>query len=136
MADKTVGDLMHRGVIACKLATPMDEVIRIVSDTDVHAIVVMDETNHALGVISHMDIIQFFGQDIASLTARDVMSGTVIDIEVGKPAKEAADLMLGKKVHRLLVVRVEGKQRKPVGIISTTDLVKEMRASRWVWYMG
>ena len=42
MPNKTVGDLMHKGIIACRPDTPMTEVIRIVLDTDEHAIVVMD----------------------------------------------------------------------------------------------
>ena len=136
MQEKTAGDLMHKGVIACKPETPMTEVVRIVSDTDVHAILVMDEDNHVLGVVSHMDIIRFYGEDLALRTAQEVMSTPVVDIEVNRPAKEAAGLMLEKEVHRLLVVEVEGSRRRPVGVISTTDLVKEMRGSRWVWYMG
>ena len=49
MSDKSVSDLMHKGVIACRPETPMTEVVRIVSDTDVHAIVVMDEYDRAHG---------------------------------------------------------------------------------------
>jgi CBS domain-containing protein len=136
MSDKTVGDLMHKGIIACRPETPMNEVVRIVSDTDVHAIVVMDDEDNALGIISHMDIIRFFGEDISQYAAREVMSPQALDIASDQPAKLAADRMLEKGVHRLLVVEIEGQERTPVGIISTTDLVKEMRGSRWIWYMG
>jgi CBS domain-containing protein len=136
MSDKTVGDLMHKGVIACKPETPMNEVVRIVSDTDVHAIVVMGDNDRAAGIVSHTDIIRFFGEDLSQYTAGEVMSKTVFDVEAGQPAKAAADLMLEKDVRRLIVVEVEGDSRKPVGIISTTDLVKEMRGTRWIWYMG
>jgi CBS domain-containing protein len=136
MSDKLVGDIMHKGVIACRPETPMTEVVRIVSDTDVHAIVVMDERARALGVVSHTDIIRLFGQDLTMYTAEDVMSRTVFDIELTEPAERAAKKMLENGVHRLLVVEVEQEERHPIGIISTTDLVKEMRGSRWVWYMG
>jgi CBS domain-containing protein len=136
MSEKTVGDLMHKGVIACKPETPMTEVVRIVSDTDVHAILVMDEDNHVLGIISHTDIIRFFGEDLAPHTAQEIMSQPVVDIEAGRTAREAAGLMLERDIDRLLVVEVQGDRRRPVGVISTTDLVKEMRGSRWVWYMG
>jgi CBS domain-containing protein len=136
MSDKTVGELMHKGIIACRPQTRMTEVVRIVSDTDVHAIVVMDDEDHPLGIISHMDIIRFFGEDLSQYTAREVMKGGVIDIEADRPAKAAAALMLGKSIHRLIVVEVEGDERKPVGVLSTTDLVKDMRGARWIWYMG
>ena len=136
MSEKTVGDLMHKGIIACKPQTPMNEVVRIVSDTDVHAIVVVNDENRAIGVISHTDIIRFFGKDLSQYTASEVMSTTVFDVEADQPAKTAADIMLETGVHRLIVVEVEGDKRTPVGIISTTDLVKEMRGTRWIWYMG
>jgi CBS domain-containing protein len=136
MSDKTVGDLMHKGIIACKPETPMTEVVRIVSDTDVHAIVVMDNDNQALGIISHTDIIRLFGEDLAQHTAREVMSQGVLDIASEAPAKEAAQLMLDKGIHRVLVIETQEGERRPVGILSTTDLVKEMRGSRWIWYMS
>lgn len=136
MPVKTVGDLMHKGIIACGSSTPMDEVVRIVSDTSVHAIVVMDEGDQVLGIITHMEIIRLFGEDLAGYRARDVLSDAVFVIEADRPAKEAADLMLEQRVDRLLVVEVENGRRIPVGMLSTTDLVKEMRGVRWIWHMG
>ncbi len=136
MSEKTVSDLMHKGVIACKPETPMNEAVRIVSDTDVHAIIVMDENNQALGIISHTDIIRLFGKDLSQHIASEIMSSPVQDIAPDQTAAAAAKLMLEKDIHRLLVVEQDGDKKKAVGIISTTDLVKEMRGSRWVWYMG
>jgi CBS domain-containing protein len=136
MSDKTVGDLMHRGIIACKPATPMDEVVRIVIEKGVHAILVMDDETKAQGIISHTDIIRFYGQDLSQHTAREVMSGPVQDIEVDQPAELAARQMLDNTSHHLLVIEIEQGERKPVGIISTTDLVKSMRGSRWTWHVG
>lgn len=136
MSDKTVADLMHKGIIACRPETSMNEVVRIVSDTDVHAIVVMDQDNQALGIISHTDIIRLYGEDLSQHIAQEVMSSQAVAIESDKPARDAADLMLQRGVHRLLVIEIEEGRRRPVGIISTTDLVKDMRGSRWIWYMG
>ena len=87
-------------------------------------------------MISHTDIIRLYGADLARYVARDVMSEQLYDIESDQPAQLAADMMLQHSVHRLLVVEVDGGEREPIGIISTTDLVKDMRGSRWIWYMG
>ena len=136
MSQKTVGDLMHKGIIACSPETPMDEVVRIVGDTSVHALVVLDESRRPIGMVTHTDIIRLFGEDLPQYAARDVMSDTVIVVESDQPAKVGAELMLEHAVDRLLVVEVEGTQRTPVGILSTTDLIKEMRGIRWIWHMG
>lgn len=136
MPQRTVGDLMHKGIIACSPETTMDEVVRIVSDTSVHSIVVMEDEKNPLGIISHTDIIRLFGEDLPQYVARDAMSDTLIIIGADQPAKAGADLMLEKGVDRLLVVEVEGDKETAVGILSTTDLVKEMRGIRWIWHMG
>ena len=74
MAQKTVGDLMHKGVIACGPETTMDEVVRIVNDTSVHAILVMDAESRSLGMVSHMEIIQLYSRDLSAHLASEVMS--------------------------------------------------------------
>jgi predicted transcriptional regulator len=136
MSQKTVGDLMHKGIIACSPETTMDEVVRIISDTSVHAIIVMDDNRNTVGIVSHIDIIRLFGEDLPQHAARDVMRDTVITIESYRPAKVGADLMLEKGVDHLLVIEVDGSNRTPVGVLSTTDLIKEMRGIRWIWHMG
>jgi predicted transcriptional regulator len=136
MSQKTVGDLMHRGVIACSPETTMDEVVRIVSDTSVHYIVVMDDNRNAVGLISHMHIIGLFGEDLPQYTASDVMGDVVTTVESRTPAKTGADLMLEKGVDHLLVVEADAGSHTPVGVLSTTDLIKEMRGIRWIWHAG
>ena len=136
MPTKTVGDLMHKGIIACRPDTPMTEVVRIVLDTEAHAIVVMDDHNRAQGILSDMDIIRLYGRDLSRHTAREAMSDQVHTIEPGQLARLAAARMLEKGVQRLLVIETEQDPPRPVGIISANDLVKGMRGARWTWHIG
>ena len=136
MSVKTVGDLMHKGVIACSPEAPLNEIVRIINDMSVHAIVVMDPNGQALGIITHMDIIRFYGEDLNQLAAREIMSDQVFEIESDQPVKHAADQMQERSVEHLLVVESQDDKRQPVGVISTTDLIKEMRGSRWIWHLG
>jgi CBS domain-containing protein len=136
MSTKTVGDLMHKGVIACSPETPLNEIVRIINDTSVHAIMVMGPGRQVLGTITHMDIIRFYDEDLNQLFARELMSDQVIDIESDQPAKRAAEQMLQNGVEHLLVIEDQGSKRQPVGVVSTTDLIKEMRGSRWIWHIG
>lgn len=136
MSAKTVGDLMHKGVIACSPETPLNQVVRIINDMSVHAIVVMDPDNQALGIITHMDIIRCYDEDQNQLYASEIMTKRVFDIESDQTAKQAAQKMLEKGVEHLLVVERQDNKRQPVGVVSTTDLIKEMRGSRWIWHIG
>jgi CBS domain-containing protein len=137
ISDRFVSDVMHKGVIACKPDTPMQEVVRIVADTDVHAIVVMGNDHSVQGIISHMDIIRLYGRNLMEHTASEIMTSEVIFVAPNTTVAEAAQKMVERDVHRLLVCEAsaEGKL-KPVGIISTTDIVKEMRGAKWMWYVS
>jgi CBS domain-containing protein len=136
MSVKMVGDLMHKGVIACSPETPLNEVVRIINDMSVHAVLVMDPNSQALGIITHMDIIRFYDEDLNQLNAGELMSDQVFEIEPDQPARRAAEQMLERGVEHLLVVEKHGDRRQPVGVVSTTDLIKEMRGSRWIWHIG
>jgi CBS domain-containing protein len=136
MSAKTVSDLMHKGVIACSPETPLSQVVRIINDMSVHAIVVMDSNNQPLGIITHMDIIRYYDADQNQLYASEIMTERVFGIESDQTAHQAAQLMLQENVEHLLVVEKQDNTRQPVGVISTTDLIKEMRGSRWIWHIG
>jgi len=136
MAETTVGDIMHKGVIACKPDTPLQEVVRIVADTDVHAIIVVDSQGEVRGIISHFDLIKCYGTDLHDRKAQDIMTPQVIDVAPTVPVSEAVKIMIERDIHRLLVTEMTPSGKRPVGVLSTTDVVKEMRGARWVWYMG
>lgn len=65
------------------------------------------------------------GSDIKSCQVKDIMKRTIFSVKPTQTLAEAADLMISKKVHRLLVID-EGKL---VGILSATDFVKQFLSS-------
>ncbi len=131
--ERYVRDIYHKGVIFCKPETPLQEVIRVMADTEIHAIMVaQQEGDPPVGVVSHMDTIAHYGKNLTAVHARDVMTTTVVSISEDASVKDAAEQLLENNIHRLLVV---GEDDKPLGILSTTDIIREMRGARWVWYL-
>ena len=135
MTEKLVKHIMHNGVIGCKSDTPLSEVVRILSDTDIHALVVTGDSGEVVGVVSHMDIIPHHDEDLTQLTAREVMTSKVITVTPESKVTEAIDVMVKNRIHRLVVSEPEGDKLLPVGVLSTTDIVREMRGSKWTWYL-
>ncbi len=130
---RQVRDVYHKGVILCKPDTPLQEVVRVMADTEIHAVMVTErEGGSPVGVVSHTDAIAHYGEDLTAIQARDVMTTNVISISEDATVGEAAKKLLESHIHRLLVVGEEGK---PLGILSTTDIIREMRGTRWVWYL-
>ena len=72
--ERLVRDIYHKGVILCKPDTPLQEVVRVMADTEIHAVMVAErEGEPPVGVVSHTDAIAHYGEDLATIQARDVM---------------------------------------------------------------
>lgn len=134
MSAKLVKDIMHRGVIACHPGTAVTEVVRVLADTEVHAIVVTGPEGQLVGIISHMDVIPLYGQSLEGKTAADIMTPNVVTADLQTPVSDAVRIMVDKRIHRLVVT--DAAVQSPTGILSTTDIVREMRGSRWMWYFS
>ncbi len=134
MPGKThVWSIMHKGVIVAHPDTPLDEVVRVLADTGVHGLAVAEEENGPLlGVISHLEIIRYWGKDLSQYTAKDVMRAEVISVSPDDLIDDVVKIMLEHKIRRVFVV----KDNRAVGVLSTTDIIREMRGSRWTWYMS
>ena len=131
--ERRVRDIYHKGVILCKPDSPLQEVVRVMADTEIHSVMVTErEGEPPVGVVSHIDIIAHYGEDLTAIQAQDVMTSVVINISEDATVEEAAKKLLESNIHRLLVVNEEGR---PVGILSTTDIIREIRGTRWVWYL-
>jgi CBS domain-containing protein len=135
MADKLVKQIMHSGVISCDADTSVADVVRVLSDTDIHALVVTGDSGAVVGLISHMDIIPHFAADLTQITAAQIMTSKVISVAPEASVREAIAVMVDKRIHRLVVTQLEDGELMPVGILSTTDIVREMSGFRWTWYV-
>jgi CBS domain-containing protein len=124
---QTINDLMHEGLITCPPGTSLGQVARLLDVHHIHAVLVAEQPDHPLGIISDFDLLaaEWLSVDEESLntmrnmTARDLMTSPIATIEIGTPIPEAAKRMADKDIHRMLVTR-EGR---PVGVFSISDLV-------------
>ena len=122
---------MHHGVITCAPDTPVADVAATLDRHDISALVVIDENGDAVGVISRTDLVNArfiapYMKHWRGLSAQHLMSKPVVSVTAETAIDEAAQLLVEKHIHRLVVVeKVHGRQR-PVGILSVTDLAKHV----------
>ena len=131
--EKRVEEVMHRGVITCRPDTLLKEVVRIISDTDVHALIVVDDRGDVAGIVSHMDLMRLYGHNLLDYRAADVMTPDVVSVAPTASVEDAAALMLEKDIHRLLVTEHTQDGERPIGVLSTTDVIRDMREQPWFW---
>ncbi|NQV33118.1 MAG: CBS domain-containing protein, partial [Phycisphaeraceae bacterium] len=64
--DQTIKDVMQRGVVTCGVDATAVDIAVIMLDNDVSALVVIDESLNACGVVSKTDLIRCYGKDLSN----------------------------------------------------------------------
>ena len=129
--DRVVGDLMHHGVMTCRRDTPVQDVARFMADNDVSALVVVNDDEHVIGLISRTDLInarlyEQYWKHWRGLTAGHIMVTDVVVVSKHDNVHVASKLMMERRIHRVVVIEQQNGGQKPVGVLSVTDLVRDI----------
>jgi CBS domain-containing protein len=96
-------------------------------------VLVVDPKGKPIGVVSGKDLLPCVENGIdENLTVREVMHPT-ITIDIRAPLEEAANLMIQKHYHRLVVADHNDPESFPLGIISSYDIVAAMALPDSIW---
>lgn len=133
---QTINDLMHKGLITCPPDTPLGKVAAMLTKHHVHALVVAEDSDPPLGIISDFDLLagEWLSVDeeslntMRTLTARDLMTSPIESLDRNTTVSEAAERMADKAIHRVLVT----DSGMPVGILSISDLVAGIAAQEQI----
>jgi CBS domain-containing protein len=124
----TVADVMSRGLVVCRDDTTVTQAARAMTDRRSRSVVVVAADGRPLGVVTGVDLLQGAAEDAVAQLMRPPLT-----IVASATLREAADVMLERLVHRLLVVDPKAPDAMPVGLVSTADVVAEMAAPGSVW---
>lgn len=154
VAKKTVYDVMTHGVLMVPMTLTVRETAKVISDKEVHRVIVVSDDGQMIGVVSAMDILKPWTEEYGSVErddviAADIMTQDIQAIEYWRSLPEAMERMAGKRIHALLVLLVKDELSAelarrpimstgvvagvnvPIGLISATDIVREIgRAGR------
>jgi CBS domain-containing protein len=121
----TVEDHMHAGVVTCDPRTPLSDVARILSDKQIHCVVVagIDTTNSGSrltwGTLTDRDLMRALDSD-TSVTAGPIAATEIVTVEPAESLDRAVQLMNEHEVTHLVVVEKDF----PVGVISSLDIAR------------
>jgi CBS domain-containing protein len=126
IANATVGDAMHPGILSCEPDASLTEVARLMATHHVHSLAVIgiahSELEHGVwGIVSDLDLLRAAARDVEVETAGSLAQQPLVSVTPSTPLLEAADLMLTHGVSHLVVV--EPESQRPIGIVSTLDVV-------------
>lgn len=120
---------MTRGVVTASPDTPVKEIAVRMANQHLSGVAVIGAQGDMLGFISEMDIVKVLHKpDLNRLTAEDVMSSSLIAVAPDATLGRAAKIMGERHIHRLLILSEKGvgASQRPIGILSTTDIVREV----------
>ncbi len=125
--EKKVKDIMQEDVIGVRFSTPVKKVVQLLKEKKISGVVVEDMVGEAVGIVSTLDIFKVMGSGtkIDSLTAEDIMTPYSINITPEDSLEVAARMMLENNIHRLVVV-ASPTRRRAIGIITATDIIKQL----------
>jgi CBS domain-containing protein len=132
---ETVRDVMSDAFLVCRNKAPVVSAARTLTRTHWRSVIVVDEKGKPQGVVTGKDLLWHVEKDgvYENLTVSDVMNPSLMTIDIHASLHEAANLMIQKHQHRLIVTDENEPDGFPLGIISSFDIVAEMARPGSVW---
>jgi len=130
---RSVSDVMSWGVVACRQSASLAAAARLMTDRRSRSVIVVDRKGRMVGLLTSSDLLPcVYGDQPVDSRVSEVMHPPVT-ISVQATVAEAADLMLSQGIHRLVVVDPDDPGSFPLGLVATSDFVKEMSAPDGEW---
>jgi len=156
MEKLTAKNIMNREVLTVTAELSLQGLTEFLLQNSISGAPVTSENGELVGVVSITDIIRhetllekglqfnnrhdfylhtvedrFSHQDLSSLhlgdeslvTVQDIMTPTILEVVENDTVQQVADTMVKNRIHRVFVTR----EKKPIGIISTSDMLKVIR---------
>lgn len=126
-----VRDLMAPDPVTVRADSSLAQVAETLAEHDLSGMPVVDRDGALVGVISQTDIVRLRAGSVPvsgwrGLLVRDLMTHPAITVPASASLKDAAGLMTEHHVHRLVVVAERAST--PIGVISESDIVREVAA--------
>lgn len=132
MKTRTVLEAKRLGIVSCKGSDPLEKIARRIADDDISALVVTDDQGYLSGIISRSDLLRAYveSNDWRVETVERFMTRDVVWVTPDALLSDAAQMLLGRHIHRVVVVRQEEDGLRPIAVVSDSDLVIDMIAAR------
>jgi CBS domain-containing protein len=129
--NRTVKEVMHAGVLTCTPDTSIQLAAKQMVEQDVSALVVINATGHMIGVLSRTDLVKVRldtpdKTELRTRSVANIMTTDVVSVHVDDTLQQAAELIMSRHIHRVVVVEDDEEGKKPVGILSITDVVRDL----------
>ena len=129
----SVGDVMTPGPVTVRADAPLMDAARLLEEHEISGVPVVDRDGALVGVLAESDVVRARATEHLwsrwpGLQVRHLMHAPALTADAMMSLEEAATLMERAHVHRLIVIGDD--QRTPIGIVSTSDIVRAIVGER------
>ena len=120
MTDVFVGRLMSSPVVSVTPDTPVQEAATQLLDNDISSLVVTDEANEIVGILTSTDFVRMIADETvaAETTVADYMTTSVVTVTANDSVDAVAKTMVQRGFHHLPVI----DESRVIGMVTTTDV--------------
>jgi len=119
-------DLMHKGVIFCYPDDSAKDIARMMKENQIRSVVVMDETGEVWGLVSIMELLPLYNRNLDEIRAEDIMRLYQIEVDPQWSIEKAIEIMQKRKIEHLIIIDPYAGPKRPVGILTSFDIVQYM----------
>lgn len=120
---------MTVGVPTCKWDSPIVDIARFLLEKNVEAMCVLDAEGHGVGVVGADELVWAYAREgYESLTAEDIMSEGVPELNADMPLAVAAQMMKDKGIRIAYMMHNAGGIIYPAAYISYRHILRHMAA--------
>jgi CBS domain-containing protein len=126
---QSIAEIMTEKLETIIITGSAQDAAKKMSDKDVSSLVVTDNNNKPVGIITERDLVRKVSvKDVNSsnVLIKDILSSPLVTIDSKLTIEGAADTMVNNKVRHLLVVDNNNINR-PVGVITATDFASYLK---------
>ena len=126
---QSIAEIMTEKLETIIITGSAQDAAKKMSDKDVSSLVVTDNNNKPVGIITERDLVRKVSvKDVNSsnILIKDILSSPLVTIDSKLTIEGAADTMVNNKVRHLLVID-NNKIDRPVGVITATDFASYLK---------
>ena len=123
-----VADVKPYGIYSCYELTPLKEAARKMVTEDISSVVIVNEAGFLRGILTRTDLVRAYleSENWAELPIKEYMSSEVVTVSGRDTLIKVAKLLQDKHIHRVVVVKEEDGEKRPVAVVSDSDLIQHM----------
>ena len=118
-----IEDLITRAPVTVPTGSHLSLAARRMADSDVGSIVVVDDSQEPIGIMTDRDIALHMASGVEDAGVEDVMTPQPVSVSRGTDVEQCIDRMGSHEVRRILVLDEEGRL---VGVVSLDDILMHL----------